>query len=151
MRHWALGPAKSAQDTNANHPLRDAEIEMPDWLAKRLADATPLVGVDGGFRMPADDADLTQLDAWPTHAGEFPLWPENRAVFNLFADCRTQWLHAGMDGARTGLNYKGVEFVVERHRFRWTDERWEEFRACEDCALFAWSQQRAADEAKKAK
>lgn len=124
---------------------------MPDWLAKRLADATPLVGVDAGFRMPADDADLTQLDAWPRHAGEFPLWPENRAVFELFADCATQWHHAGMDGQRTGLNYPGVEVVATRHGYKWTRERWADFRACEDTALYAWSQQRAADAEKKPK
>lgn len=117
------------------------EVNLPPWLDARLGDALP--EQDGVFRMPAEDADLSDGASWPVHSGLFPLWPENRAVFDLFCACHTQWQHAGMEGARVGLMYPGVEIVATRSGFKWSRERWAEFQACETAALTAWAYERS--------
>lgn len=33
------------------------------------------------------------------------LWPENVQAFDLFVFMQTQWMHTGMSGSVTGLNY----------------------------------------------
>ena len=115
-------------------------VDLPPWLDTRLGDAQPVD--DGVFRMPADDADLTLGASWPVHAGEFPLWPENRPVFDLFVACHTQWQCAGMDGVRVGMIYAGVDIVAARTRFKWSRERWAALQACETAALAAWAYER---------
>lgn len=42
---------------------------------------------------------------------EFWLWPENEAVFGLWLAVQSQWNIA--DGARHGLDYSGVQVVME--------------------------------------
>ena len=100
--------------------------------------------------MPAEDADLSQLGAWPTHAGEFPLWPENRAVFDLFTRCATQWDHAGMDGIKFGLPQERVEMIATRLKFKWSADAFTDLQTLESAALHAWAQQRAHDALTKA-
>ena len=147
MRHWALPAAPSTEKSNAESPFRYDTIELPAWLAERLANATPLSG--DVFRMPDDDADLDLLDAWPRHEGEFPLWPENEFIFAFFAALATQWQHAGMDGVKTGILFASIDSLETRQRLCLTDDGFEELRLCEYAALNAWAQQRKADAEKK--
>lgn len=95
--------------------------------------------------MPAEDADISRWEAWPVHGGEFPLWPENRAVFDLFAACYDQWSYAGMDGVRVGLPQPNVDAVAVRLGFKWTRERFDDLQTLKSAALHAWGQQRARD------
>lgn len=44
------------------------------------------------------------------------VWPENLESVLLFFDLRTQWLRAGMDGARVGLDYKAAHQELEGRR-----------------------------------
>jgi hypothetical protein len=37
------------------------------------------------------------------------IWPENEPAVLAWMAIGTQWVHAGMDGVRVGLNYAGVE------------------------------------------
>lgn len=102
------------------------------------------------FELPAEDADLTEWESWPTHGGEFPLWPENRAVFELFTACYDQWSHAGMDGIKVGLPQPCVDAVAVRLRFKWSRERFDDLQTLKYAALQAWGQQRARDAKLKA-
>lgn len=83
------------------------------------------------------------------HAGDFPLWPENERVWNLFVACATQWQHAGMDGMKVGLNYAGVEIVALRTNCKLGRERFADLQLLENAALVAWSDQARADAALK--
>ena len=148
MRHWALPAAPSAEKANEDSPFRDATIELPPWLAERLANDTPLTG--DVFRMADDDADLSVLGAWPIHSGEFPLWPENEWMYGFFTKLDTQWQHAGMDGVKTGILFQSIDSLATRKRACLTDDGWDELSTCEAIALGAWAQQRKAD-AHKAK
>lgn len=51
-----------------------------------------------------------QADARP-----FALWRENALSFHHFHEVRTQWVYAGMEGRRMGLNYAGVHAHLETH------------------------------------
>lgn len=113
---------------------------MPDWLRDRLADAAPVDS--GSFRMPAEGADLADALSWPVHDGDFPLWPENEAVFNFFTLCRNRWRHAGVDGAAVGLDMMAVDLVARTTRFRWNHDRMLELLACEGAAIDAWNHER---------
>lgn len=92
-----------------------------------------------GFYLPNADE-----KRWPKHpTREFPLWPENRAAFALFTQrLSTQWQHAGMDGARTGLDMAGVATIMtalgKRLNRYWLDT----IQVCETAALAAWSDER---------
>ena len=146
MRHWALPAAPSTEKANAESPFRDALIELPEWLAERLANATPLTG--DVFRMPDTDADLNEFDAWPRHEGEFPLWPENEWMYDFFTLLGTQWHHAGMEGVKVGILFQSIDSLAARKRVSLTDDGWDELRFCESAALCAWAQQRKVDEKK---
>ena len=142
--------APAADQANAHDPQQYDAIELPEWLEKRLARATPNTG--NVFELPAEDADLQQWEAWPIHGGEFPVWPENRAIVELFLACHTQWTFAGMDGARVGLNYLSVALVAFAMKQPPITKgtRFEELHTMESAALFAYQQQRARDAALKA-
>lgn len=98
--------------------------------------------------MPADSVDGAAI-VWPVHVGDFPLWPENERVWNLFAACSTQWQHAGMDGVKVGLNYAAVEIVAARTGCKLGRERFADLQLLENAALCAWSDQARADAALK--
>ena len=98
--------------------------------------------------MPAEH-DLLEPVVWPVHVGDFPLWPENEAVWNLFTGCATQWEHAGMDGVKVGLNYAGVEIVAARTSCKMSHARFADLQLLENAALCAWNDQALADAALK--
>ena len=147
MRHWALPAAPSVEKTNAESPFRDWIIELPDFLAERLAGATPREG--HVFQMPDEDADPTQLASWPVYTGDFLLWPENEFIFKFFSALDTQWQCAGMDGMKTGIPFAAIDSLESRKRICLSEEGFEELRLCESAALAAWEQQRKADADKK--
>jgi hypothetical protein len=41
------------------------------------------------------------------------LWPP----VEFYLRCRTQWVHAGMEGIKVGLNYGGVRLVMESYGY----------------------------------
>lgn len=45
----------------------------------------------------------------------FGLWRDNDRPFQLFTNLRTQWVYAGMEGRRMGLNYAGVQAHLDIH------------------------------------
>jgi hypothetical protein len=68
----------------------------------------------------------------------FHLWPCNLPAWNFFHACGTQWRH-GFEGP-TGLDYAGVEVVMERRRVprRQRDKLWDLLIAMESGALRGW-------------
>lgn len=93
--------------------------------------------------MPADASEGKTV--WPVHVGDFPLWAENENVWNLFTRCATQWQHAGMEGVKVGLNYRGVELVANRTGCKLSHARFADLQLLESAALGAWDDQRIAD------
>lgn len=45
----------------------------------------------------------------------FPVYADNLPTVSAFLALRTQWVYAGVDGQRTGLNYAGVCAWIDKH------------------------------------
>lgn len=66
------------------------------------------------------------LDDYLGPRSDFEVWPENENAVWLFLRSQSQWVYAGMNGVRTGLNYAGVATVLAHSG--WTaDEQREAF------------------------
>lgn len=52
------------------------------------------------------------------------VWPENWAAVQLFLQVQRQWVYAGMDLRRTGLNWPGIEVVARA--LGWRGKAWGE-------------------------
>ena len=65
------------------------------------------------------------------------MWPSLSPVVNLFVALRTQWVRAGMDGRRVGLNYEVAFKIMDRMSLNDTAwlEMWGDIRTLEDEAL----------------
>jgi hypothetical protein len=87
----------------------------------------------------------------PVSAGlpEFYLWPENVDAWQFFRSCGTQWRH-GFNGP-TGLDYAGVEVVMERRRIprRRRHRLWQLVWAMEGGALAGWAERRAEEDRRR--
>lgn len=72
------------------------------------------------FGAPAEDIEAVeaalqqQRDAAAQAQQEFVVYHDNWLTVQTFLRCQTQWLRAGMAGQRSGLNYPGVEVVLQR-------------------------------------
>jgi hypothetical protein len=70
---------------------------------------------------------------------ELYLWPENLQAWNLFFACQTQW-RIGM-GGREGLDYSGVQRVIDQQR-QWRIHRrrlFADVRRMEGACLDEWA------------
>lgn len=87
------------------------------------------------FGLVADRPVITPRRFW--------LWPENRAVFELWQRLQTQW-RVGMAGA-TGLSYPGVSVVMRHMGFRQgrADEAFALVQVMERAALTAWREKQS--------
>jgi len=50
---------------------------------------------------------------WCGPCSAVELWPENLPAVHLYLACDTQWRYAGLSGAPTGLDYAGVQAVMD--------------------------------------
>lgn len=97
--------------------LRQQRAAMPpDEVAseEQLAELARQLGVPR--RGPPAHALAAPPAATADEVLEFRLWPEHVPAARLFDACSTQWRHAGMDGAPTGLDYAGVRASAAFHR-----------------------------------
>lgn len=73
------------------------------------------------FGAPAEDIEAVeaalqqQRDAAAAQEQQaFVVYHDNWLTVQTFLRCQTQWLRAGMAGQRSGLNYPGIEVVLQR-------------------------------------
>ena len=82
-----------------------------------------------GDRNPADESILDELRAWGADESTINRWrkhletrekdsdllvlPELWPACELYLRCQTQWVYAGMAGVMIGLNYPGVDVVMQ--------------------------------------
>lgn len=93
-------------------------------------------------RLYTTPADTRELQAWGLDVGDVEgppveVWPSIVKTVKLFIDLRTQWLRAGMDGQRVGMNYEVLFRVMDRMGLddaAWI-EMWDDIRTLEDEAL----------------
>jgi hypothetical protein len=71
------------------------------------------------------------------------VWPENWEHWRFFLGVSSQWVYAGMAGARVALNWPGIEVVARALGLR--GKAWREqvlaLQVVEAEALKAWSEQ----------
>lgn len=77
----------------------------------------------------------------PTEPKKFWLWPCNVRTYALWRACQTQW-RVGMQG-RTGLDYAGVQVVMNRMRFRGQEgtDAFFGLQAMEIAAVNVWTEE----------
>lgn len=51
----------------------------------------------------------------PGDGEAFPVYADNLQIVGAFLALRSQWVYAGVDGQRTGLNYAGVCAWIDKH------------------------------------
>lgn len=114
-------------ESNPHGNPTHTQAEDADHLAPQLA-ALGLY-VDGAVDLGRDPV--------------FYLWPENVQAWHFFRAVETQWRH-GVSGP-TGLDYAGVQCVMDRARIRPGRQRkmWRCVWAMERGALTGWAQARA--------
>lgn len=84
------------------------------------ADETTLEAMQA-FGAPQEEIDQVRARiaererAAPSADECFPVYADNLPTVSAFLALRTQWVHAGMDGQRTGLNYAGVCAWIAQH------------------------------------
>jgi hypothetical protein len=79
------------------------------------------------------------------------LWPANVASVNLYLAADTQWRYAGMDGARTGLDYAGVRALMSLRAIPATDRPalFADLQTLEEAQLRIDYERRQREQAKK--
>lgn len=63
------------------------------------------------FGAPEEDIERARLAIESREATArqgFAVWPENQASVQLLIDTRTQWVYAGLEARRAGLDYQRV-------------------------------------------
>lgn len=61
------------------------------------------------------EAVRAQLAAATSAAAAFEIYADNLQIVGAFVALRTQWLYAGLDCQRVGLNYAGVCAWLDQH------------------------------------
>lgn len=134
--------------TSDDGPASDASDAGPGAAAEpmggNVAEAAAAFGL---VIVPAERPAASAADAEPT----FCLWPENEPAWQLWLAVQTQWRHAGMAGLRTGLDYAGVQVVIQRSgtRRRLWGRRFAELQVMERAALEVWHEQAEAERLKQ--
>ena len=80
--------------------------------------------------------------AAPEAPEEVYLWPENKAVWDLFQSLSTQW-NEGMQGP-LGLRYEAIPIVMRMRRVKRSDEQemFAKVQLMEAAMLAAWSEKK---------
>jgi len=99
---WPGGLVEFASWLHGEREIEDDDLveELKAWGV----DPKTIAEYRAQQQRAAEEADFDVLEE---------LWPP----IEFYLRCRTQWVHAGMDGVKVGLNYGGVRLVMETYGY----------------------------------